>query len=579
MSAEGSQIRFSRGRDKFDSRPEIRQADDFHGFAAAVLRDRSKAKGKAWIAAPFNSDGRRCRENAQARRFLPVDLDKIDPDRLAELRLWFAKFKGFGYPTASSTAEAPRERVILELTREATRDENLRIGAALVRDLQEEFAGAVVADESVFRNEQPVYTPPVDVQPFFFTGEALDVDVWLETAPELAEAPRQAVAEGGHILDGARNKTLASLAGTMRKRGMTQESIKAALLAENALRCNPPLPDDEVGSIAESIGRYAPAEAKSPASLAGDVPDYLASVHSARDIMATPQRPVDYCVPNKVPSGLVMLAGRPKARKSWAALQIGIARATGGETLGAKCEPCRVLYLALEDNDHRMRVRLEFFGLTPETAPEKLHFVYTWRQGAFGVSDLEEWLRRFPDTGLVIVDVLQKFRGAKDVRQGQYEADYAMLSMLHRLAAERPGLTVLVVHHVKKGGTADPIESLSGTFGIAGAADAMIVLTKRMDNERWAVHIDGRDWESFDHDFVWEFRDGVGWHWLGALDTDDLTDRQAEIVALAKCDGFVTPTELASKFGISKQAAAESLRGLVAKQVLYAEHGKYRPLA
>jgi hypothetical protein len=579
VSAEGSQIRFSRGRDKFDSRPEIRQADDFHGFAAAVLRDRSKAKGKAWIAAPFNGDGRRCRENAQARRFLPVDLDKIDPDRLAELRLWFAKFKGFGYPTASSTAEAPRERVILELTREATRDENLRIGAALVRDLQEEFAGAVVADESVFRNEQPVYTPPVDVQPFFFTGEPLDVDVWLETAPELAEAPRQAVAEGDHILDGARNKTLASLAGTMRKRGMTQESIKAALLAENALRCNPPLPADEVGSIAESIGRYAPAKAKSPASLAGDVPDYLASVHSARDIMATPQRPVDYCVPNKVPSGLVMLAGRPKARKSWAALQIGIARATGGETLGAKCEPCRVLYLALEDNDHRMRVRLEFFGLTPETAPEKLHFVYTWRQGAFGVGDLEEWLRRFPDTGLVIVDVLQKFRGAKDVRQAQYEADYAMLSMLHRLAAERPGLTVLVVHHVKKGGTADPIESLSGTFGIAGAADAMIVLTKRMDNERWAVHIDGRDWESFDHDFVWEFRDGVGWHWLGALDTDDLTDRQAEIVALAKSDGLVTPTELASKFGISKQAAAESLRRLVAKQVLYAEHGKYRPLA
>lgn len=238
-----------------------------------------------------------------------------------------------------------------------------------------------------------------------------------------------------------------------------------------------------------------------------------------------------------------------------------------------------MLYLALEDNDHRMRVRLEFFGLTPETAPEKLHFVYTWRQGAFGVGDLEEWLRRFPDTGLVIVDVLQKFRGAKDVRQAQYEADYAMLSMLHRLAAERPGLTVLVVHHVKKGGTADPIESLSGTFGIAGAADAMIVLTKRMDNERWAVHIDGRDWESFDHDFVWEFRDGVGWHWLGALDTDDLTDRQAEIVALAKSDGLVTPTELASKFGISKQAAAESLRRLVAKQVLYAEHGKYRPLA
>lgn len=58
------------------------------------------------------------------------------------------------------------------------------------------------------------------------------------------------------IRDGARNATLASLAGTMRRRGMTQDAIEAALLAENTSRCDPPLAETEVRSIARSISRY-----------------------------------------------------------------------------------------------------------------------------------------------------------------------------------------------------------------------------------------------------------------------------------------------------------------------------------
>lgn len=54
-----------------------------------------------------------------------------------------------------------------------------------------------------------------------------------------------------------RNATLTSLAGTMRRRGMSQESIAAALIHENE-RCQPPLPESEVASIAASVARYAP---------------------------------------------------------------------------------------------------------------------------------------------------------------------------------------------------------------------------------------------------------------------------------------------------------------------------------
>ncbi|MDP9321372.1 MAG: bifunctional DNA primase/polymerase [Chloroflexota bacterium] len=75
-------------------------------------------------------------------------------------------------------------------------------------------------------------------------------------------APRSAArgTEAEPILEGARNAALASLGGSMRSRGMTEAAIRAALLEENAARCHPPLPDDEVAAIAKSVSRYEPEE-------------------------------------------------------------------------------------------------------------------------------------------------------------------------------------------------------------------------------------------------------------------------------------------------------------------------------
>ena len=64
---------------------------------------------------------------------------------------------------------------------------------------------------------------------------------------------------GETIPDGFRNDELASLAGSMRHRGMGEAEILPALLETNRLRCQPPLAEDEVEQIAASIGRYEPA--------------------------------------------------------------------------------------------------------------------------------------------------------------------------------------------------------------------------------------------------------------------------------------------------------------------------------
>jgi putative DNA primase/helicase len=68
------------------------------------------------------------------------------------------------------------------------------------------------------------------------------------------------LADGGRIAEGARNSTLTSMAGTMRRRGFGYNAIRAALLEENGERCDPPLEEAEVEAIARSVVRYKPAE-------------------------------------------------------------------------------------------------------------------------------------------------------------------------------------------------------------------------------------------------------------------------------------------------------------------------------
>lgn len=79
----------------------------------------------------------------------------------------------------------------------------------------------------------------------------------------LTQTPQKRSPEGAetvHLIEeGGRNSALTSLAGTMRRRGMSEQALEAALLMENATRCTPPLDDGEVRAIAHSVARYSPA--------------------------------------------------------------------------------------------------------------------------------------------------------------------------------------------------------------------------------------------------------------------------------------------------------------------------------
>lgn len=91
--------------------------------------------------------------------------------------------------------------------------------------------------------------------------EPAELPAWVLDEIRLRGTRRASSADlGEEIPNGSRNKTLFSVAGTLRRRGLDEDAILAALLGINGVKCKPPLPETEVRKIAASVGRYAPTE-------------------------------------------------------------------------------------------------------------------------------------------------------------------------------------------------------------------------------------------------------------------------------------------------------------------------------
>ncbi len=107
------------------------------------------------------------------------------------------------------------------------------------------------------------------------------------TTTSRTKSPTEAV-----ITHGQRNDTLASLAGTMRRRGMDEAEILAGLLEVNTRRCQPPLPESEVGDIAQSVSRYEPAH-----EVVSVRPEHLTDLGNARRFVTMHRGNVRFCYP------------------------------------------------------------------------------------------------------------------------------------------------------------------------------------------------------------------------------------------------------------------------------------------
>ena len=207
-----------------------------------------------------------------------------------------------------------------------------------------------------------------------------------------------------------------------------------------------------------------------------------------------------------VAEGLTILAGKPKIGKSWLALDVATSIAAGWKAFGSvPCDHGDVLYLALEDNRRRLKRRMEAI-LNVAEWPKRLKLFTEWPRFDRGRPRRDRGMgRRRAGSSSRIIDTLAMVRGERPANESSYETDYKGLSELRTFASER-NLAVLVVHHVRKMDAEDPLDKVSGTTGLTGCADAVLVLNR--DSQGTTLYGRGRDIEeietamAFDKDFV-----------------------------------------------------------------------------
>jgi hypothetical protein len=251
-----------------------------------------------------------------------------------------------------------------------------------------------------------------------------------------------------------------------------------------------------------------------------------------------------WAVPGLVPEGLTVLAAPPKAGKSWLTLQLALAVAAGGRALGkVPVASGDALLLALEDTPRRLQQRLRML-LEGGPAPRRLAISTVARPLGQTVEDLRGWLERHPDARLVVVDVLARLRGPADDRSSAYDRDYASIASLKRVADEAQ-VAMVVVHHVRKMGSEDYAATVSGTYGLIGAADAVAVLQRARSSGEAVLKITGRDVEESEHALRFEPRAGA-WVLLDEAPAElALTDERRQVLATIDQYGSVTPKSLA----------------------------------
>ena len=154
-------------------------------------------------------------------------------------------------------------------------------------------------------------------------------------------------------------------------------------------------------------------------------PNAAPAMISAAELQRRLFPPICWTVPGLVPEGLTLLCGKPKLGKSWLAMDLGLAVSRGQFTLGRKCDPGPVLYLALEDSDRRLKSRMErVAGNSPW--PETFSFATEWpRLDQGGLGHVEGWLDRNPDARLVIIDTLATVRPPSRANENAHGSDYA----------------------------------------------------------------------------------------------------------------------------------------------------------
>ena len=236
----------------------------------------------------------------------------------------------------------------------------------------------------------------------------------------------------------------------------------------------------------------------------------------------------------------MLLVGPPKIGKSWLVLTVALAAAAGGKALSITIPKRPVLYLALEDGDRRLQDRCRKL-LRGDPIPREFEYLLRLEQGRV-IDTITAWLDREHDLPpLVILDTLGKVMPPALLGESSYQRDYRIGTTLKRIADDHAGMCLLTNHHDRKAAAEDWVDTVSGTHGLAGAADTVIVLTRARHETSGLLRVTGRDVP--EGEYALTVADGFAWDLDGA-DLEEaaararearlsggVSDRSAEIIA------------------------------------------------
>ena len=148
---------------------------------------------------------------------------------------------------------------------------------------------------------------------------------------------------------------------------------------------------------------------------------------------------------------------------------------------------------------------------------------------------------------------------------------------------------MIVVHHTRKQEASDFLDAVSGTNGIAGAADTILVLKRDREDNGAILHVTSRD--AKEGSYSLQFEDNGRWSLngdslaaasvnakVGEL-TQGVGDRMAEIITyVASHPDGVTPKDVARDLDLGdKEASTYLSRALNSGRVVRPTRGLYLP--
>ena len=210
---------------------------------------------------------------------------------------------------------------------------------------------------------------------------------------------------------------------------------------------------------------------------------------NAETLLYEPLEKPSFVVDSLIPTGLSLFCGSQKIGKSWLMLKLCLCVSQGIPLWDMTTMEGDVLYLCLEDTFCRIQDRL--FRLTDEASGRLPFSVANCKLLDGLIVSLEDYLKDYSDSRLIVIDTLQKVRTAS--KDNAYASDYGDISLIKDFA-DRHSLAVIVVHHIRKQNDSDVFNKVSGTTGLTGSADATFVLEKeKRASDTAKLYVTGRD--------------------------------------------------------------------------------------